>query len=870
MELKPYQQEVINQLKQFISIRKANGEQNRAAYEDFWKQQGVVPQIGRDIQPYQNRLKNNAPHICIKVPTAGGKTFIACNAIKPLLETRPQGTAQMVVWLVPSNAILEQTARQLKDTEHPYRRKLQALFGSIRVYEKSELLQGQGFQLGQVETQLNILVLSFDSLRAKNKDARKVYQTNGALASFARLVDEEQELSLMAILHKISPVVIIDESHNAATDLSTDMLDQLNPQFVLELTATPRKSSNIVAFVNSHALKLENMVKLPVIVANQKEKNDVITTAIQLREQLETAAATAQLKTGKYIRPIVLFQAQTKNAKGSKGEDPTTFGKVKDALIKIGIPANQIKIKTATINELQGIDLMSPDCEVRYIITINALQEGWDCPFAYVLASLADKTSTVDVTQILGRILRQPYVSRHQEAALNLSYVITASNKFMDTLTHIVESLKKVGFGDKDYRQQDQSQTTDSAAISGQQAQTLLFGSNNSPQIETDTDQILTPAQVEQIQQVLAQNIGDKATTLSQTVQEIIAQTQTVEKEQSAEKETIATEIKAMQKTYTIKSHFLPLVEEQRLPQFVQRTASGLLVEETTQMLEGENLLLDFKLSNQNKDIDFDAVDSTIYQIDVNSTENNYYQLVRQQLNQQAQEYLSAYMMSERRREEKIKQATDMCLKELGNMRPISEKELQKYVTAIISDFDTDRMKAFVENLHSYTKKIKAKIEQLSEIHRQKVFTEWLDKDKILLQDTYSFPLQIHPTKTIDSISKSLYEKEGDINGLEEKVIMKVADLQNVDFWTRNDSRKGFRINGFINHYPDFIIKTKKGKWVILETKGEHLDANDKIRLGKLWESKTGGRCRYFLVYEDKEVADAYKLDDFIDILKYL
>lgn len=77
---------------------------------------------------------------------------------------------------------------------------------------------------------------------------------------------------------------------------------------------------------------------------------------------------------------------------------------------------------------------MSRACEVRYIITVNALKEGWDCPFAYILATLANKTSRVDVEQILGRILRQPYTTQHQNPLLNLSYVSQA------VMTSVIQS----------------------------------------------------------------------------------------------------------------------------------------------------------------------------------------------------------------------------------------------------------------------------------------------------------------------------------------------------------------------------------------------------------------------------------------------
>ena len=202
----------------------------------------------------------------------------------------------------------------------------------------------------------------------------------------------------------MSPVVIVDESHNAGSELSTEMLENLNPSFILELTATPRDTSNIISYVDARELKKENMVKLPVIVFNRTSRQTVIRDAIQLRGNLETTAKAQEADGGKYIRPIVLFQAQPRI-----NEDSGTFDKIKDILIKLGIPEEQIAVKTADIDDIGDTDLMSRDCQIRYIVTVNALKEGWDCPFAYILASLANKTSKVDVEQILGRILREPY-----------------------------------------------------------------------------------------------------------------------------------------------------------------------------------------------------------------------------------------------------------------------------------------------------------------------------------------------------------------------------------------------------------------------------------------------------------------------------
>ena len=169
--------------------------------------------------------------------------------------------------------------------------------------------------------------------------------------------------------------------------------------------------------------------------------------AIDLRNQLEQQAVEEQAATGSYIRPIVLFQAQPKGK-----EESTTFERLRDKLVEAGIPAGHIAIKTADVNELKNVTLLSPDCPIRYIITVNALKEGWDCPFAYILASLANKTSQVDVEQILGRVLRQPLTKRHGHSALNMSYVLTSSNDFKATLDGIVRGLNGAGFSERDCR----------------------------------------------------------------------------------------------------------------------------------------------------------------------------------------------------------------------------------------------------------------------------------------------------------------------------------------------------------------------------------------------------------------------------------
>jgi hypothetical protein len=237
MELKPYQQQVINDLSLFLEQIQETKNVSDSFY-NFWVKHPRTPLFpfsGTAIEPYKNNVPR-VPHICVKVPTAGGKTFIACNAIKTIFDAFDYDRHKAVVWLVPSITILEQTIRNLKDPSHPYRQKINSHFGNkVEVFDKSALLQGSGFNATSVQEQLNIFVLSFDSIRTANKEGRKVYEQNGSLQSFESLLGTDEEISLMKVMHYLNPLVIVDESHNAETDLSVDMLKAFNPCFILDL-----------------------------------------------------------------------------------------------------------------------------------------------------------------------------------------------------------------------------------------------------------------------------------------------------------------------------------------------------------------------------------------------------------------------------------------------------------------------------------------------------------------------------------------------------------------------------------------------------------------------------------------------------------
>jgi type III restriction enzyme len=883
MELKKYQKDVIEDLEHFLLQYHIANKDLKKAFEAHWAAKGVPMRTTENLKgqtPYKKNV-GEVPHVCIKVPTAGGKTFLATNAIRTIFDNVEGLQHQAVVWLVPSNTILDQTYKNLNNREHPYRQKLNMLFGSrVNILSKGETIQGIDFNPTTVKENLSVMVLSFDSLRSRKKTDRLIFRENGALKQFFDLTPDRsflledgltEEESLINVIRYLNPVVVIDESHRAASDLSVDTLKALNPSFILDLTATPRKNSNIISIIGAERLKAENMVKLPIVVYNQKTKNDVIVSALTLQRKLELQAIALEKQGGEYIRPIVLFQAEPKSK-----SDTETFEKIKKDLIASGIPEAYIAIKTADINELNNQDLMSRTCPIRYIITVNALKEGWDCPFAYILATVANRSSVIDVEQVVGRVLRLPYVHQHKDPLLNMSYVFTSSAKFQDTLKKIVEALNAAGFSENDFRvaQNEAGDETEekpkdlSDFLQQPGIQQEIFGEIGGKISEITNELEAINIDTSVINQSLEDLNRNTALEAIESFATMVSEAEKIAIENKKGNE-ITNDIKEMSNVYKMNEAFEEIGSAIRLPQFYQSAALSDFFGGEQVLLDKEALKANCKLQRADINIEFDSIDYEIYKIDIEKQGNDY--VARQtKMSRQFNDYFVEYV-TKRTGDEQAKSIANGVVSLLGKMPPFSEQDLTDYVFRIVQLMDNSKRNELLHN-HNWIDKIKRKINQIADDFVIVEFEKQLNTGEIIVKETYELPTEINPIKT-SYLSKGLYEQEASGNNFEDDLISKIAALDNVVFWHRIDEKKrkqSFYLNGFINHYPDFLVYTKSGKIVLIEAKGDHLDGSDaslKLKLGKLWENYSrvfGNKYAYFMVFQHSPIPNAHSLDEFI------
>ena len=502
MQLKTYQQNALEQLDRWLEALKQarlKCEKASKALEDSgldipeelknfplsaWnslKQQHVLPGIPNNgnlaIPDYISRTGTSGepiPHVCLKVPTGGGKTLLGVAALE-----RIKQDVGFVLWIVPTRAIYEQTLKAFRTREHPYRQMLERISGGkVKLLQKDDRFTRQ-----DVESRLCIMMLMLPSAnRQKGKDFLKIFRDSGSYTSFfpeqddstanRALSERHPDLekndtggwvkhSLINVLKLIRPTVILDEAHKAygPNDQNNKefvrSVNQLNPRFVLELSATPKIGiSNVLVNISGTELQAEEMIKLPIEIhsfGNSDWKHTLAETREKLQE-LETEAQRLQTRENRYIRPIALIRVQRTGGE-QRGRGTIHSEDVREYLVRnLAVPPNRIRVQSSEQKELAGEDLLSETSPVRWIITKDALKEGWDCAFAYVLALLDNTTATTAMTQMTGRIMRQPHArSIAQSHALNQCYIYcynTDVGKAVEGVKAGLENEGLTGLGD--------------------------------------------------------------------------------------------------------------------------------------------------------------------------------------------------------------------------------------------------------------------------------------------------------------------------------------------------------------------------------------------------------------------------------------
>ena len=453
LTLKTYQQSALNALTDLLTATRS-----QSVADAYGAALTAQNRSGEHYQP----LFGDVPCVCLRVPTGGGKTIMAAHAVALAGKAVLDSDAPIALWLTPSDTIRSQTLEALSNARHPYRQALAHYFGDrVQVCDLESLQTISPHDVGKAAI---VIVATIQSFNVTDTAKRNVYSFFEELAPhFDNLpinlsagletVSETDLLSQPYLtakdvgrvkysvanwMHLQRPIVILDEAHNNRTDRFFKSLGRVNPSCVIEMTATPVSGNNVLYHVAAAELKAEQMIKLPIVLAEHPQGwRECLRDARLTRDRLELVAQ----REPDYLRPIALVQAMPINGEAS-------VALVRQHLIEQeAIPENQIAVATGTQKELDGINLFDPACPIRYVITVEALKEGWDCSFAYVLASLQSVNSSKDVEQLLGRVLRMPYAKNRTQDALNRAYAHIVADNFAQAAATLKDRMvQNMGF----------------------------------------------------------------------------------------------------------------------------------------------------------------------------------------------------------------------------------------------------------------------------------------------------------------------------------------------------------------------------------------------------------------------------------------
>jgi type III restriction enzyme len=437
-------------------------------------------------QERENGLGEDLPTVCIKVPTGGGKTLLATQILGSAYRTihKERNGAGLVLWVVPTTQIYHDTLKRLSDRNDMYRLMLEhAVSRRIELWEKDDIVRLTPAKLREC---LNVLIVMLPAANRETKEQLKFFRDSGGniVDHFPPEEDFEEHRKLkervkndmieedagrgrwlcktsVGNLVKICrPVVIVDEGHKATSALARKTIEDFNASLVVELSATPKtvrlenveRRPNVICRVTGKELFDEEMIKLPLNVhtSGAGSWEDLLTKARDKREALARKAQKAAEAAGsaRVIRPIVLVQVER------TGRDQREAGMIhsedaREFLVnRLGQAETSVRVKSAEEDEIENEELMDPDNPVCWIITKAALQEGWDCPYAYILVSLNNSGSLTGMTQLVGRVLRQPDQRRMPKGfeELNESYVYVLRARAGEVVGKVKTVLEEEGY----------------------------------------------------------------------------------------------------------------------------------------------------------------------------------------------------------------------------------------------------------------------------------------------------------------------------------------------------------------------------------------------------------------------------------------
>lgn len=865
-QMRQYQRESLEALAKFCDdIRQMLGENARRPVHDafygFTNREYIdVPQLPE------------IPYVCLRVPTGGGKTLIAAHAVGVVGKRLGHQDRPLCLWVTPSTTIRDQTLKGISDRNHPYHAALKESLGvPIEVLTLEDALSANRSITSSCAV---IIVTTIQTYRIDEEANRRIYQDNGYLMDhFTALPDwirtglersdgDRVSLSLANVMKLRGPIVIMDEAHNARTKTSFDSLARMGPLAVIELSATPVQehnpqkeiyASNVLHAVSALQLKREGMIKLPVDLESRTNWLDVLALTVQRRSALAERAATWEKECGRYVRPIALIQAQPR----SKTRETHTADKVKEALVgQLSISAERIRIATGDNDELGSEDLTKRECPVDYVITVDKLREGWDCPFAYVLGSVGNVSTETAVEQLLGRVLRMPHATPTGVPELDRAYAIVQSEDVARTAQHLADSMvNRCGF--------DRESVNDVLRVRRR--------SDSQVYLPFTSISVSTPPDLSQLPATVQSKVRYEPTTSSIKVHQPLTR---------EDSQALRDSLKTPGDKAAVEEYWANEREVGTAPKNLDQYAKPFCLPQLA--LRDRQRLLRFEpIELDEFDWDLNSCDPTFTEAEISSELHmgDHVQLdvtgqgavrvggVEEVIIRQ----LSFLPKDDHWEKAELVRWFDHEIHRGGQNAGLRAAEAQAWLNRVVDYMNTERRidpSILVRKRHELAELILQRIvDHGCKQVRKAAELLFSSNSERRLETTFEFPFNLAeqdycPYRRYSlgpfSFQKHAFDLIGAMGNEESQCAKKIDDHPNVKRWVRNlenESAGGFSLPLSPGRFfPDFLVELNDQRVAIVEYKGGHLAERKseihKEDVGKLWASRSGGKCVFVRVVD--------------------
>lgn len=343
----------------------------------------------------------NKKEVLLQAPTGSGKTIILLDYIKEYLE---ENKNTIFVWLTPGKGELEEQSRK----------KMSKFLPRLNSKNISEVLLS-GFEARDTA------FINWETITKKGNTALKEAERKNL---FERITE--------AYNRGFNFIVIVDEEHLNKTVKAEGIIDYLNPNYIIRVSATTKKNKE-AEFIQIDEIDVinEGLITRALYINenvnnNEELKNEheyLLNLAIEKQKAIRKEYLNNEIR----INPLIIIQVP------SKSDD--LIKQIENILKEKGYTYKNKSVAIWLADRKENIENIEDNFAEPFVLIMKqAISTGWDCPRAKILVKLRDNMNEDFETQTIGRIRRMPQAQHYNNVLLDNCYLYTFDEKYEQTI----------------------------------------------------------------------------------------------------------------------------------------------------------------------------------------------------------------------------------------------------------------------------------------------------------------------------------------------------------------------------------------------------------------------------------------------------